>query len=202
VVRLLSVLLAGLMVGGCTGILPGQRARPPETYVLAPALPAAKPPSRRGPTIVVSRPGAGAGYDTFQMAYFERDYRLDYFAYNEWVDPPAVMLRHSLKDMLRGTGRFSAVTGDARGVASDLRLDTTLVAMHQDFRTQPSVGRVIVEVQIVDLEGRRILGTRTFEAQAPAPSDDAYGGVVAINEALTRLLAEIAGFAVSQAADP
>jgi hypothetical protein len=43
------------------------------------------------------------------------------------------------------------------------------------------------------------LATRIFEAEVPAPADDPYGGVVAINRALARLLPDIAGFVGNEA---
>jgi hypothetical protein len=48
---------------------------------------------------------------------------------------------------------------------------------------------------LVDLGSGRIIDTRLIEDSEPTPSDDAYGGVQAINRALGRLLPEIADLA-------
>ena len=191
--------MVGTVLVGCAGWLPGQKERPAETYVLAPQLPAANLRGR-GPTLLVSHPDAAAGYATFRMAYLERDFRLDYFGYSEWVDTPPAMLRPLLVEALRASGSFRAVTDDGRMVDPNLRLDTVLLAMHQDFRRRPSMGTVALRVQIVDLDRRRILDTRTFRGTAPAPSENPYGGVLAINRILAELLPDIARFAASQAA--
>jgi cholesterol transport system auxiliary component len=129
------------------------------------------------------------------MAYLEQDYRLDYFADHQWVDPPAAMLESLLVQALGGHPAFGAVSADGRGIRANLRLDTVIEALYQDFRPRPSQGRVALRVRLVDLGTGRIIDTRLIEDSAPAPSDDAYGGVQAINRALGRLLPEIAEFA-------
>jgi cholesterol transport system auxiliary component len=109
------------------------------------------------------------------------------------------MLEPVLVEALGASPAFGAVTPDARGIRADLRLDTTIEALYQDFRPHPSLGRVALRVRLVDLETGRILATRLFEDSEPAPSNDAYGGVQAINRLLGRLLPEVADFAARAA---
>jgi cholesterol transport system auxiliary component len=198
-----AMVLTSALLGACAGVLPGPAPSPARTYVLAPDLPswdgAALSPRGSGPTILVARPEDAAGYATQRMAYLERDYRLDYFAEHEWVASPAAMLGPLLVKALRGGGAFAAVSDDASGISSDLRLDTVVESLHQDFRTRPSQARVELRVQVVEPEQRRILATRVFADAEPAPSDDPYGGVVAANRALSRLLPQIADFAAETA---
>jgi cholesterol transport system auxiliary component len=198
-VRVAVALLTATLLGGCSGLLLGPKNTPVTTYLFAPELPEGRLQGR-GPSLSVSRPRAAAGYRTAQMAYLERDYRVDYFAHNEWVDSPAGMLRPLLSTALRSTGRFGAVTEDARGVDSDLRLDTFIVQVHQDFRTTPSRASVILRAQLVDRRNRRILATGLFKGEEAAPAEDPYGGVVAVNRVLNRLLGQIAEFAVDATA--
>jgi cholesterol transport system auxiliary component len=198
-VRILAMLIGAALAGGCSGLLLGPEPPPVRTYLLAPDLPPASL-SPRGPTIAVSRPEAAAGYGSPRMAYVERDYRLDYFADNAWVDTPANMLHPLLAKALRATGRFRAVAEDVRGLEMDLRLDTLIVELRQDFRRRPSRGSILLRAHLVDPERRRLVATRSFQGDARAPSDDPYGGVVAINRALRQLLEELAAFAADGAA--
>ena len=199
--RILLLLVAAGLLGGCAGLLPGQKQDPARTYLLAPAAPGAPGaiPAHGKLTILVSHPEAAAGYGTFRMAYLERDYRIDYFGYSEWVDTPAALIRPLLVGALRASGGFQAVTDDGRSVDADLRLDLVLLEIHQDFQERPSRGTVALRAQLIDLEGRRVVDTRTFRGTEPAPTEDAYGGVVAVNRVLTRLLPDVARFAVSAA---
>jgi cholesterol transport system auxiliary component len=200
-VRILAVLIGAVVTVGCSGLLFGPEPAPVTTYVFAPDL----PPdglSATGPAIAVSPPEATAGYGTRRMAYLQSDYRIDYFADNEWVGTPSDMLLPLLAGALRSTGRFRAVAEDARGLDMDLRLDTLIVHVHQDFRRQPSRGSVILRTHLVDTKRRRILATRRFEGHAAAPRDDPRGGVVAINQALSQVLRQVAAFAAGGGSRP
>ena len=198
-----AILLAPALLGACAGLLPGPAQSPARTYLLAPDLPPGDGAALRlrgsGPTILVARPQDAAGYATQRMAYLERDYRLDYFAEHEWVASPAAMLGPLLVKALRGGGAFAAVSDDASSISADLRLDTVVESLYQDFRTRPSQARVELRVQLVEPDRRRILATRVFADTQPAPSDDPYGGVVAVNRVLSRLLPQIADFAAETA---
>ena len=48
--------------------------------------------------------------------------------------------------------------------------------------------------QLVDLKESRVVSTRLFEAEEPAPSEDAYGGVLAANAAMARMLSQVAAW--------
>ena len=194
-----AALLVVALMGGCAGVLPGPREAPPKTYFLAPSLsPVDGTPlsfQGSGLTLLVAPVEAAAGYGTRRMVYLEQDYRLDTFAYHEWVDAPATMLGPLLVKAMNEGGAFGTVSEDARGIAADLRLDTVIESFYQDFRSRPSMGRVALRVRLVAPDGRRILATEVFSDSEPAPTDDAYGGVVAMNRILTRMLPRIAAFA-------
>lgn len=204
--RWLITLVAPLLVlstSGCSGILPTPPEAPPATFLLAPDLSSVRPalPSpESGETLMVSVPVPGAGYGTPRMAFMEQDYRLDYFADHQWVDPPAAMLEPLLVQALDAHPSFRAVSSDGRGIRADLRLDTLIEAFYQDFRTRPSRVRVALRVRLIDPGDGRILATRLFDDTEPAPADVAYGGVQAINRVLARLLPEIADFAAGATA--
>jgi len=198
-----AALVAAALLHGCTGVLPRAPEPPPMTYLLAPDLPrpdrVVRVQDEAGPTLLVSQPEAAAGFGTRRMAYLEQDYRLDQFADHEWVESPGAMLGPLLVSALRGNTAFGAVSEDARGISADLRLDTLIEVLYQDFRARPSLARVGLRVRLVDPNGRRVLATRVFSDTEIAPSDDAYGGVVAVNRILTRLLPQIADFAAETA---
>ena len=199
--RLVGPVLAALAVG-CAGVLPKPPAPTPASFILAPdlaSMPSANRTPAPGPTLLVSRPEPSAGYGTARMAYLERDYRLDYFADHQWVDPPAAMLEPLLVQALGAHPAFGAVSANGRGIRADLRLDTVIEAFYQDFRARPSQVRVALRVRLVDPGDGRILATRLFDLTEPAPADAAYGGVQAINRALARLLPEVAAFAARAA---
>ncbi len=191
---LLAVLLAG-----CAGLqAPQMDALHVHLLEARPAAAGAAPARDR--VLAVSAPRARAGFDTEQMAYVRRPHALEYFANNRWADTPSRMLAPLLAQALEQ--RFRAVVRAPSAVHADLRLDAELVRLQQDFTSRPSRFELVLRAQLVDLHGRRVLAAMEFEEIEPAPSEDAYGGVIAANRALQRMLARVADFCAERSGGP
>ncbi len=187
------VALALVMGAGCTLLSPSRNPLP-ELFALTPTIEvrATLPPSAGARTLLVNVPRAGPGFDSPRMAYVTDPYALAYFARHQWVDTPARMLAPLLVRALEGAGRYSAVVAAPSSVAAEVRLDTEIVRLLQDFSVHPSVVRFTLRAQLVDTAGRRVLATREIEAVARAPSEDPVGGVAAANRAVAASLTELA----------
>lgn len=193
-----------LVMMGCATLSACTLIKPPpavsmQSYVLE--LPAAehstyaaRPQSK---ALVVAELRTRPGYDTPRMAYVKRDYTLDYYANSQWADTPARMLQPLLVNALESTGHYSAVLRAPAPVAAGLRLDAEIVRLEQVFTTQPSHMRIALRVLLIDARNGQVLGQRGFDADAPAASDDAYGGVRALNQMLAPLLSDVAAFCVT-----
>jgi len=147
----------------------------------------------------VEQPRAAPGYGTRDMAYTRRIHEVEYFAHHQWLDTPSAMLAPLLVRALRDSGRFSAVTPASSSAVSDLRLETELVRLEQDFATVPSQVHLTLRVVLLDMPSRRVLGWREFDVRAPAKSDDAFGGASAANQLVQQLLPKVAAFCAEQA---
>jgi cholesterol transport system auxiliary component len=126
------------------------------------------------------------------MVYLRRPHEVSYYAANQWVDTPGRMLSPLLARAMRTIGLWRAVVQAPSSVRTDYLLDCDNLVLEQQFFSQPSRVRLALRAQIVETKNRAILGTRYFEIFEAAPSDDAYGGVVAANRATARLLNEMA----------
>jgi cholesterol transport system auxiliary component len=190
-----AVLLSlGANLGGCA-------STPVNTYVLDvyPKPPATVTPSQE--TLLISTPKAEPGFDTPLIAYQQRPYGLDYFVNSRWVDTPAQMLHRLIVDTLAGTNGFAAVLASPTPAEGDLRLETTIIRLQQDFTQQPSQVRLVLRTALFDIDNNRLLGSRFLEATQIAPSEDAYGGVQAANDALRQVLAELQDFVLETVAN-
>jgi len=187
-----SAMLA-LLMAGCAALQP-PRIENPTLYVLdaQPAAAAQRP--QRDLVLAVDPPRARPGYSTPQMAYVRQPHKLDYYAKNRWVDTPARMLAPLLARALAQSGGFRAVVHAPSSVAADLRLDTELIRLQQDFTTQPSRVQLTLRALLVDVRTRQALAAEEFDEIETAPSDDAYGGAIAANRALQRLLGQLSSF--------
>ena len=186
-------LVCAALLAACAAVQPPEADRA-NTYVLEPVSMAAPRRPKRDVVLEVSAPRARPGFDTPLMAYTQRPNALEYFARNRWADTPARMLAPLLAQALERSGGFRAVVQAPSIAAADLRLDTELVRLQQDFGARPSRILFSLRAQLIDAGTRRVLATAEFDETEAATSDDPYGGVTAANRALGRLLERLAEF--------
>lgn len=147
-----------------------------------------------GPVLLVSPALAQPGFDTPRMTYLKRPYELEYYAVNQWADTPAHLFTPLLVQALDRTGLWRAVVSLPSSVRGDFRLDSSGFSVQQEFLQQPSLVRVALRAQLADLKEFRVVSTKTFETVEAAPSEDAYGGVLAANRAAATLLDHVASW--------
>jgi cholesterol transport system auxiliary component len=100
---------------------------------------------------------------------------------------------------VENSGAFRAVVLTPSAAAGDLRLDTEIIRLQHEFRTQPSRMRSTLRAYIVDNTTRRVLAWREFDETVAAASEDPYGGVVAANRAVQTVLEHLASFCAKAA---
>jgi len=140
---------------------------------------------------LLSAPRAAPGYAGAGMVYMEEAHRIDYFAHHRWADSPARMLEPLLIHALESSGLFQAVVQAPTTARFDLRLDTELLRLVQVF--EPTESRIELEVRIslLDTEQQRVLVSDVLAVTEPATERTPYGGVIAVNKAVVRLLEEL-----------
>jgi len=191
-----TMLALSLLLTGCTGL---QAPKVENTHLYA--LDARPTASTRPPieqVLSIGMPTAWPGYDTPQIAYQRQPLELEYFVTHRWADDPARLLRPLLTQALEPA--FRAVVPSPGTVTADIRLDTELIRLQQNFASQPSRTEVILRVQLTDLRNKKIIASKMFEASEPSSSEDAYGGVIAANLALQRVLEQVTEFCAQAAA--
>ena len=200
--RLIAATLSLALVGGCGAIQ--QMASPqPNFYSLAGARNAAPSAPPRAavtaPTLIVSPPHAAAGFDSQRIMYVRHADQLEYFAHNEWIDTPARMLAPLIVTAVESSEAFRAVVQTPSPAAGDMRLDTEILRLQQEFLDTPSRVRFTLRAYLVESVTRRVIASREFEAVVPAPSEDPHGGVVAANRAVQTVLEELSSFCAEAA---
>ena len=199
---LAAAALSLALLGGCGAIQ--QAVSPhPSYYSLSGArkTEAAPRPGQHpaAPTLIVTPPHAAAGFDSQRIMYLRKENQLEYFARNEWIDTPARMLAPLIVAAVQSTGSFRAVVQTPSPAAGEIRLDTEILRLQQEFLGSPSRVRFTLRAYLVDSATRRVIASREFEAAVAAASEDPYGGVMAANRAVRAVLEELAAFCAEAA---
>jgi len=165
-----------------------------QTYSFEPAL-SIQPAARKSKLVIaVLKPRAAAPYRAARMAYSEAAYELNYYINNEWASPPAAMLEPFIVKALEQSQAFDEVVSGSNNSVADIVLDIELIDIKHQYSDAQSVGVVTLRAQFIDLAGRRIIGVHELSAQSPAASNSPYGGVAAINGALSQVLVDLANY--------
>jgi cholesterol transport system auxiliary component len=194
--RRLAALLTVLAACGCAALKP---VAPPQPafYLLTDAD---RPPAPQavpgGPVLTIDLPSAAAGYDSPHIIYLRAGGRLEYFAHSDWVDPPSRMLAPLLASAMARTGMFGAVLRAPHAAAADLRLDSDILRLQQQFDTRPSRVRLTLRATLIDERTRRVLMWREFDIAVDAAADTPEGGAAAANLAVRQALDRLAAAVV------
>ncbi|MBS1157803.1 MAG: hypothetical protein H6R15_222 [Proteobacteria bacterium] len=189
--------VAGLLAisGACGNLLPATSPR--SVFYALEGVSRTDPPAPTAAaalTLLVSPPRAAPGFDSQHIIYQRAAHQLEYFAHSEWVDTPARMLAPLLVARLQQQGGFRAVVLTPSSALGELRLDSEILRLQQDFSSQPSRVELTLRAYLVHNTTRQVLAWREFSASRAAASDDAKGGVGAANAAIAAVLGELAIF--------
>lgn len=194
--RVILIAMALVALGAC-GISGAHRSAPKQLYVLqGMGTPTAKATTSSKPcfTLRINTPASAPGLNTARMAYSEEANRLDHFAYSEWVAPPARMIASAMEARLAASGHFNTVITGSPDVRADLRLDSEVSVLQQDFFSGTSSVRLTVRINLVDPSSRSLMGSKTFSYDEPAAGQNAEAGVAAANRATAQFLDDLVVF--------
>ena len=145
--------------------------------------------------LFVATPTAAPGFKTNKIAYSERAFQIKYFTRNEWIDPPAQMLLPVLAEALQRSHRFKSVVIEPFTGNADLRLDTQILQLIQQFNGPHSSNfLVVIRGQLLDLHSGRVLASRIFSYSQPV-GHKIYDAIIAANLALSKILDSMTHFA-------
>ena len=150
--------------------------------------------NNRLPTLIINMPIAAPGFDTKRMMYTRATHQLAYFARSEWIATPAQMLQPLMIAAIEKTGAFNAVLAKQSVVASDLRLESEVIKLVQDFSSKPSHVKFTLRASFIDSATQQVIATQEFNERVNATSDNPIGGVLAANAAINLALDKLSIF--------
>ena len=199
--RFVATLCSLILISACSG-LRSPPAPAVNLYILDAHSSVALGSPSSNVVLAVSMPRSSPGFDTTHMFYQRQPHQVEYFALNRWLDTPAHMLEPLLLQSLEISHAFGAVVPSSGQVVANIRLDTDLVRLQQDFSSKPSRVQLTLRAQLVDISAKRVLAVKVFDVIENANSDDAQGGVVAANLALKNVLDQVVDFCIKAPVNP
>jgi cholesterol transport system auxiliary component len=138
-------------------------------------------------------------YATTQMAYSTQAYQIAYFTKNEWAETPSQMIQPLIVQTLRNTHFFSEVLSPPYFGHHTFGLRVEILELKQDFSSEPAMLKLAMRISLSREATNQIVATEELSLAEPMTEKKPYAGVVAANEAMSKLLRELAKFVVEKA---
>ncbi len=184
------LLLPLLFLSGCS--LGPVNVKPIDYYTLAPVRVTRGYSNQQ--VLAIDVPNAIRGLQTNAMLYSEREFQISEYAYSKWSANPSNLLQELLLESFNKAGLFKAVIGNAFAKTANWKLNIRILQWHQSFLDTQSEILVSYIANLYDLRKQKIIASRLFKVKIPCPTDNAYGGVVAMNEAMLKLIPRTINF--------
>lgn len=181
------------LLSGCISL--GPNSGPAQTYILNKVNPNCIRANKTSAVLLVTQPVPAPAYSGPQMAYTLKCYQINYFANNRWVEPPNRMLQPLIVKSLQNTGHFKAVVSTPYVGSYQWRLDTELVELRQYFMECPSKVHLVVRARLLNAQGI-LIAAKEFDICESACAENPYGGAIAANEAVSRMLYRLSVFVI------
>jgi cholesterol transport system auxiliary component len=152
-------------------------------------------------TLLVGVPRAVAGFDSPRIIYVRDADQRHVYTDSAWIDTPARMISPLIVARIADSGLFRGVVAAPSSMAADVRLDTEIVSLQQEFTVIPSRVRIHVRAYLAVESTRRLLAWTNLEATVPARSEDAIGAVKAAQEAVRIVIADLEDFCLHALAE-
>ena len=180
-----ALLLCGALLAGCASVKKPQA----ELFDLGLATPAAGLPAL--PPMALAEVNTPEWLDSpaifYRLAY-ESPRQPRPYANSRWSMPPAQLFAQRLKSRMGQAGGTLLSASDGATGIPVLHLEADEISQVFD---SPARSDGMVAMRLSVLNGRRLLGQKSFVQRAPAPSPDAAGGVDAIAAASDAVIADM-----------
>lgn len=145
-------------------------------------------------TLLVLPTRAAADMQTDNMLYSTQKNELEAFAKHQWITNPAKLMTSLIVEALQQRHHFRAVVAAPFSGSVDYRLSTRLVKLYQDFTRCPSHIVLQLDANLINAQNGDLMASKTFKVDVIAPSNTAYGGVIAANKASRILMQQLVAF--------
>ncbi len=191
--RILAAALAAaaLVLGGCSGIVPGLDAPPPRIYDLTPKSTYPDDLPTVDWQLIVERPTSAASLNTARIAARHSLTTIDYFERAVWTDVAPAMVQTLMIESFENTGRIVAIGRESVGLRSDYVLKVELREFQAELSEGTPEAHVRLIARLVKMPEREIVDWTSTDQKAPAASSGMDDIVAAFDGALGSALKDV-----------
>lgn len=188
-----------LLTGGCS-IRP--QAKPPVTqYYLQPSVELTCISSPIQKTLRLNFINGLHSVSQQNIIYTKPGLQAGSYLYSKWSQLPSHSISTALYTALQDKHIFSKLIFDNSFVHSDLTLDINIMQFeHRFVDDSNSFGVLTLNALLYNSETKSLLASRLFTSEIKAASNDAKGGVEALNKGAGKILSELICWSQEQVA--
>jgi len=193
-------------LSGCSVELPGS-GDPPRIYVLTPKSTFDDDLPRVDWQLLVEPPLAAAGISSSRIALRRSLIELEFFARAAWTDAAPKMIQTLIIESFENSGKIVSVGRQAIGLRADFILKSDLREFQAEFISEdgtpmpageaPNI-RARMNVKLVKMPERAIVGSNTIEYVLPAPGPAMVQIIEGFDDALGKILKRIVNWTLTE----
>jgi cholesterol transport system auxiliary component len=182
-------LLSALLLIGCSTAL----TPPISEYTIFPAQPLVDSKSSLSSrSLGLATSKTPPSLSSKNLYYLREDGESGAYLYSRWSDTPAVLIHRSLTASLHNKALFVSLLPPTSAAHAHWILESDLNAFYHRFSTkEKSEGFIDITYRLIDTATKLPIASKRFIITAPAPSNDAKGGVNALTQATQELCEQI-----------
>lgn len=139
-------------------------------------------------TLKLSSTRSIASLSSTQFYYLKETSRIDAYLYSRWSDTPSSMIDRALYSSLQKQHLFGTLIPPTSSASANLILESDLNAFYHRFHNDSSSeGLIDITYRLIDPKTKTTIASKRFIITEPSPSEDAKGGVIALNNATLNL---------------
>lgn len=188
-----------LVLGGCALLGGGQSRNASTIYAPDPRVPA----NPAWPTVdwqlSLSNTTASRMIDSLRIAVRPTPNEIQVYKSASWAKTPSNMLEDALLRALEDSGRIPAVARQGSGISADYKLVLDLRRFESAYAVGGALPAATIEVNAKLLHARdqQVIASRTFLQAAPSRGTAVPDVVVAFEQALATISADLAGWVLT-----
>ncbi len=181
----------GVLFGGCSV----KKTPPVHFYYLSQSTPQIGISSPSGPkfdSMRITFSHASRVSESTSIYYIDKAFKEQPYSFSRWYDTVDTMFESKLLLALKKSATVKSVAGSGTAADTETVLEIAILDFVQDFSAGgPSRGKVVVLASLVRSKDGKSIATGLFEEHETAKTQNAEGGVAALNRAADRVVADI-----------